>query len=352
MLRHLILALILLLPLTAAAAPGRVQQLSASGDRIDIAGLWHSTCAPVVRQWQRDAAGAAHVLLAGAGESCAPAIRRFRVRVDTGTSFSPALTTDSAAPLQVHAVNADETISLVGFGLSGQELPVVRPDSGFWWPTGDEAASGTVLSIERQGDTLGIALLSYDDRSGAATWHFGTTDLEGPTARAELVRLADGSSPFLGLPITPVPEPSYVIHLAFDSSTRARAWLTRPDALDAGALELVSLGFTRRSFDEAAPHTREPGPWLLARAAGAADDEAWPRALELLPAAGDPAPAWGDAATGAVLTCAGGTDRGLADHCTLRDSAGRLMAEFPVITADRMDGTDLRGEPVILLRPR
>lgn len=358
--RALTLLLVLLLPLAAPAqdAPVRIQGISKSAQGTLIQGSWPSACQPAIRSWRRATSGGMDVVLADNASHCVLGSHPFSIELSETEQFSPVPPAGQITPVRVFSARDDSAPSLVGFALHGGQSHDQAPDSGFWWPQDDDDGSGNVLSLELQGDTLGIALLSHDDLSGAPVWYFGTSHLTGQTVHAELTRLDGGSSPFFGMHVQPIPQPGWTIDIAFASSTRAQIWLSRPSPVHRGELDLASMQFARRSFSKEAQTQQWRGTWLVARDAAPDDDGAstvWPARLDftadqtldkqharLIGRDGEFA-----------LDCRfSAEDAGSAQNCTLRDAAGLPLAKFDQVGLDRLDGHDMQGHTVILLRAR
>lgn len=282
--RFLALMLILLLPLSAPAqdVPVRIQSISENANGTFIQGSWPTACQPAVRSWRRAGSGRMDIVLADDASHCALSAHPFSIELSRTEQFSPVPPVGQITPVHVFAARDDNAPALVGFALHGGQSQNQAPDSGFWWPQGNDDGSGNVLSLELQGDTLGIALLSHDDLSGAPVWYFGTSHLIGQTVHAELTRLDGGSSPFFGMHVQPTPQPGWTIDIAFSSSTRAQIWLSRPSPVRRGELELASMQFARRSFSKEVQTQQWRGRWLVARGAAPGDNGAsavWPAQL-------------------------------------------------------------------------
>ncbi|MGB8635600.1 MAG: hypothetical protein WCD66_13210 [Rhodanobacteraceae bacterium] len=357
---RLALILIAFAPLAVPAqdAPVRIRDINANADGTRITGTWPTSCQPALRTWSHSSAGRMDILLADNASHCALGAHPFSLEVSEREQFSPVLPSDQVSPIHVFAARGSDKPELVGFALRSKQVPAISPDSGFWWPQGADDGSGNVLSLELQGNTLGIALLSHDDLSGAPVWYFGTSELQGQTAHASLSRLEDGSSPFFGMRVQPIPQPGVTVDIAFSSSTSARVWLSRPSPLRPGTLELATMHFARRSFSKDAQPQQWQGTWLVARDAPADDTasaDSWPSRLDfsasqqiarrhvrLIGRQGDFA-----------LDCSNAKDgHGTAQQCTLHDAAGNTLARFDQVGLDRLDGQDTQGHAVVLLRPR
>ncbi len=356
---RLALVLLALLPLALPAqdAPVRIRDINENADGTRITGTWPTACQPALRTWSHSSTGRMDILLADNASHCALGAHPFSLEVSEREQFSPMLPTDKVRPVHVFAARGNDKPELVGFALRSQQAPAISPDSGFWWPQGADDGSGNVLSLELQGDTLGIALLSHDDISGAPVWYFGTSHLQGQTAHASLSRLDDGSSPFFGMHVQPIPQPGVTVDIAFSSSTSARVWLSRPNPLRPGKLDLAAMRFARRSFSQHEQPQQWQGTWLVARDAteDSAAADAWPSRLDfsasqqiskhhvrLIGSEGDFA-----------LDCSNASDdNSTAQQCILHDAAGNTMARFDQVGLDRLDGRDRQGHTVVLLRPR
>ena len=350
-------ALVLLSPLVwGGNVPLRASSPSDPATRIQ--GIWPTTCQPLIGNEHRSGDGALNILLEDDAGSCAPGPHRFSLSVPVRDMFSPAQSPDRITPVRLYARRGDNAPELIGFGLRGGNEQVALPDSGFWWPQGDKAASGNVLSLELQGNTLGIALLSHDDVSGRPVWYFGTSTLSGKIAHARLSRLVDGSSPFFGMPVQPIPEAGWTIDIAFDSGTAARVWLSRPSPVQEGRLELASMQFARRSFASGNHQQQWLGTWRDARDIGDNQVEASNsipsrlrfnasqtldrRQTRLISTQGDFA-----------LDCSRHDAAATSPQsCTLRDASGNSLARFDQVGLQRLDGEDAQGRHIVLLRGR
>lgn len=349
--------LILLSPLVfAGSVPMAASSPSDPATRIE--GIWPTGCQPSIRSERSTPDGSLDILLRKDPGDCAGGPHRFSLMLPARDSFSPALPAEQVVPVHLYAERAGSTPELLGFGLRGGDGSTVRPDSGFWWPQGDQAASGNVLSLELQGDALGIALLSHDDVSGKPVWYFGTSRLSGKTAHARLSRLDDGSSPFFGFSVQPTPHPGWTIDIAFESGTSARVWLSRPSPVQEGRLELASMHFARRSFAVGSRQQQWLGSWLVAR--DLADNQA-PTA-QLIPArlrftASQTLNRRQNRLIGAqgdfALDCNHDAQTSATPRrCVLRDATGAVLARFDQVGLERMDGEDSQGHSIVLLRSR
>lgn len=351
----LFVAIALLAPL-AQAAGVHIRDITGNRQGTVISGLWPSACQPVVAETTLQSTGGRQVVLTDSADRCAPVPHAFSLQLPADRVFAPSARQSGVTPIHVLAQTGDREPVLVGFGLLGGHRDRA-PDSGFWWPQGDNDASGNVLSLELQDDTLVIALLSHDNLSGAPVWYFGASPLEDGIAHAELVRLDDGASAFFGMHVKPVPRPGVTIDIAFDSATRARVWLSRPDPVLNGQLQVVPMTFARRSFLAGPPLFHWQGRWLVAHGPG--DEQA---SVDALPAHLDLRalrPERGgmlqlnDRDSGLFLECSFIQPRPERLHqCTLINADGEPLAHFHQIGLQRMDGTDRHGRAIVLLRPR
>ena len=345
--RWLPLLLLSVLPLVSVASGVRVDRMDGDAGRVGIRGEWPDACVPRVVTWASRSEGV-DVLVGGTDADCAPGAHPFELQVSLGDLFSPAPTEDMVRTLRVFAEHGegkrDDVPALVGFRLIGGSQPAL-PESGFWWPR-EDGASGNVVSLEVQGDQLGVALLGHDSR-GAPQWYFGTATLRGRIAHAELVRV-EGRSLFGGVAASPRAHPELAVDLAFQTSTRATLWLSR--RTDDGEIEVVATPFERRGFDSLPQRQTWLGDWLLA------GGEGLPATLTFTDSSADGRGHLRFAAVdaGFVLECdALEPDvNAAAQHCELRDLLGETHVRFKHVGFDRLDGRDAEGRVVVLLRPR
>ncbi|HET8899004.1 MAG TPA: hypothetical protein VFN09_09570 [Rhodanobacteraceae bacterium] len=320
----------------------RVDRVTATGFHVSVTGVWPDACTPRLLSWAPWAQGF-DVLIGSPQAECAAGAHAFRLELSLDDAFSPALPGEAVRPLRIFAARGNETPRLVGFRLLGGSGSMA-PETGFWWPL-DGTASGNAISLERQGDHLGIALLSHDAR-GEPEWFFGTTTLEGRLAHAELSRLT-GSSLFAGGSASTQAQPALRVELAFASSTRLRMWLSR-QADSRGELDLVASDLERRSFSPLPAQQAWLGEWLLAGGAGLPSQLRWvgsryDRRGGL---------SYHSAEGGYTLECRSTASDGAVEQCRLRDAQGIIRARFDQVGLDRLDGEDEQGRPVVMLRPR
>lgn len=355
---RLLLPLLLLVAPLAGAQTLHVDTVTMRGDHVLVSGTWPGSCTPVLEPLRASASAGTDFLLRDPGDNCkGSGGRDFRTGavITDPAAFSPAApAARTALPVRVLARTPGNPDRLVGFTLHGGSG--VQPDPGFWWPQGKDARGGTVLGIEVQGTNLGVALLTYDDLSGAPVWYFGTAHLDGGPVHVGLARLDDGASPFLAPAPPPVPGRGLGLDLDFHSATEVRAWLSRPGLSAPGTLELAQLHFTRRSFSDLPAQAHWRGRWLLAREQTplSSTGGTWPPQLDF-----DAAPQLDDTHFELDtrdgehrLSCSRASAEHLAARCTLRRADGSLMARFHQVGLDRLDGSDPDGGRVVLLRAR
>lgn len=338
---------------TAAASGVRIDAVAQRSGRIEIVGVWPNSCIPQVQAQTSDDSGL-DVLLADSGNICVQRERKFSVSIEPQDGFSPAPAVDTVRPLHLFAAagNASRP-ALVGFRLLGGANYSIRPDIGFWWPDEHAIGAGSVLSIEVQDQSLGVALMSYDDASGDPIWYFGTTELSGRVAHVELTRMQYGASPFDAAQARPQPHPALAIDLHFLSTTRAQAWISRSQNGPPG-IELVRMQFSRVPFSNLPQAQDWLGPWLLASSPSAHMESELPRTLvwvesivldenrvRLLDQSGTYA-----------LDCrhTGTSEDSPAQQCVLRDRDNTVLARFAEVGLQRLDGVRADGSPVILVR--
>lgn len=350
-----------MLPLVVAAAKPagmHINALHTINSNTTISGIWPNACTPAIQASTTTDSGT-DVLLGSGYDLCAPNAHAFSVTLPAEIPFSPAPMPDRVRPLQVFsAVTPSASPQLVAFRLLGGRDTLSHPDAGFWWPESDATSSGTVLSMELQGDALGVSLMTFDDATGAPVWYFGTSQLHGSVVHVDLVRMNGGSSPFANQQIAPQAQQSLALDLAFASDTRARAYLSHSNAQ--GGIDVVAMTISRVPFTALPQQQDWLGTWLVAGGARGPTSESsqptlpgtfnWASSntldathVRLIEANGNYA-----------LDCQHDTDdeNAPAQYCRLRDADGNIIVVFDHVGFDRLDGHRKDGSPVILIRPR
>lgn len=223
----------------------------------------------------------------------------------------------------------------------------IAPENGFWWSQAGKdsgpASLGTGASVEYQDGQLALGLFGFAT-SGAPTWSFGSTRLQGRVANLALVQLANGDPPFAPTGSQPSAEYGPRLELEFLSPTRARAWLVRHDA--GRDLEVRALNLARSPFATGPIGTAWSGQWVLV-----ADDNGAPRLFEFAEASSQDAETFhlADAGNDASLDCrlAEGTQQ--PGMCTL-SAATVPLADFDQVGLDRLSGRSNDGARVKLIR--
>lgn len=358
---HFALFVTLVLPLAggAHAAGVHISAVQTLNSRTTISGTWPNACTPVV-QVRTATASRTDVLLGSGHDLCAPNPHAFSVTLEPQPPFSPAPLPDRVRPLQIFSAVAPSAPSqLVAFRLLGGRATQSHPDAGFWWPESDTTSSGTVLSMELQGNALGLALMTFDDATGTPVWYFGTTQLHGSVAHVDLVRMDGGSSPFANRQVAPQAHHSLAMDLAFASDTRARAYLSHANAQ--GGIDVVAMTISRVPFTSLPQQQAWLGTWLVAGAAPASTQSATTQPA--LPTSFNWASSSAldashirliDASGNYALDCQYDTEEenAPAQYCRLRDADGNVIVVFDHVGFDRLDGHMQDGSPVILVRPR
>jgi len=226
--------------------------------------------------------------------------------------------------------------------------PVI-PENGFWWPVRNGFAGAgpfSSVTLERQGDRIAVTLLGY--AQGSPTWYFGTSALEGSTARVHLMHMLGGSdSPGRSAQAT-VAEGGPVLHLNFTSPARAEARIEQPVQGSGQAIALQPVELARLAFTPGRAGMTWLGSWVYTRAGSR---EA--RLLAFSAMRSTDAESFGlvDVDVGATLECRhdNGDDDAVPTICMLElgDARG---ATFERIGLDRLDGRTADGTEVRLVR--
>ncbi len=225
-----------------------------------------------------------------------------------------------------------------------------RPESGFWWavPTDDGTPplNGSGLAIERQGNELAVSLLTYEN--GAPTWRFGSTTLEGGTARIAMMRMSGGGEPFQTAGNTPHASPDLALNLDFRSPAEVDAWMVMDTAAAGGGLREERAAFSRVPFADGQVATTWRGRWIFTW-----DQSEHARVLTLTTTSsiGNERFRLATTDTDIALECRMATTgaRRTPDLCTLSDGL-TVLATFDAIGIDRMRGRAQDGGTVQLTR--
>lgn len=232
---------------------------------LTISGTWPTPCTPAFE----------HAALSGSDlridarsalNLCAGGPTAFSLEVNPALALDRPALEPAVYHVSLYAANgAQSDAKLSAFALvdASKAAPAYAPESGLWWTTSKAAAAASrnVFSLERQGNQLTVALMTYD-HAGRATWQVGTAQLDGRVAHVALLTLAGGSDPFTSRAATPHGEPGLTLDLEFTSSSAAKAWLGRRTG-DDGALELQSLDLARLPFAGGAGGDAWRGDWVL-----------------------------------------------------------------------------------------
>lgn len=240
---------------------------------------------------------------------------------------------------------------LIAFNLlrAGWRGSGFRPESGFWWSVSnaDRAfLAGSGLSIEQQGETLAVTLLSYE--AGNAVWYFGNARAAGTLARVPLVRMFGGDSPFSAVGTPPQVEAALTLDLNFLSPSRATAWLTRPYADGREGIQIQSLDLLRLPFDGNSNGAAWKGQWVLI---GEESRQATVFDMNEVATSGAGNFILRSRGDGAELQCrledVGG--HAVPTICSLLDGSD-LLADFDKIGLDQLIGRSPEGQNMRLVR--
>ncbi|MDN5924551.1 MAG: hypothetical protein L0H70_06075 [Xanthomonadales bacterium] len=346
----------LLLPLVAGAQPNavRIDTVHTANNRTTISGVWPNACTPTI-QSHSATLKTTEVVLGSTFDLCAPQPHPFRLTLPAELPFSPAPSPDRVRPLQIFAAaSSNAPVQLVGLRVLGGRQQTSHPDAGFWWPENDTSSSGTVLSMELQGHALGVALMTYDDASGAPVWYFGTSQLQGSVAHVDLIRMQGGNSPFASRQIAPQAQHSLSLDLVFTSDTRAHIYLGRDNPQ--GGLDVSAMTIARVPFSALPQRQSWLGKWLLARTENTAGALALPTSFNWTSSTTLDAThvRLVDASGSYALECqyTDNDDNASAQNCQLRDADGNTLVVFNHVGFSRLDGHTRDGSAVILVRPR
>lgn len=313
----------------------------------ELAGTAALHCAPDVTGAAVSGANDVEIRMHWPIIGCNPArATGFAVAVDVAAVTGVALPRGRVYPVSIRTAEGD----LLAFRLF-DTTPMhrgIQPESGFWWPTANDALAspvsvGTGVGIEVQGSQLAVNVFGFDD-SGAATWYFGTAQQIGRVATAQLVGLQQGDPLLAPMGRQPQARAGLRLELLFLSPTMARAWLVSDvDGRDQLVREFM---LTRRTFDLRGSFTTQlAGRWVLV-----SDGEAAPRQFQWWAQVGR-----GEGRTqlggsdGSVLECRLDPATGAAAACSLSVN-GVVEAEFDQVGFDRLGGRGNDGAAVQLLR--
>jgi hypothetical protein len=336
----------------------RIEALPTRGGaspRLRLQGMWPTPCRPSVESVNLDGSEV-RITLRSLRPLCARAPLPFDLEVDLGKRVGKNW---PATPLRVSVLAANSATAepqLRGFALiepSAVHRPM--PASGLWWPLPEADASnpmaGTGFSIELQFDTLAIAVLGRTPK-GKPTWYFGTGKLRGRSARIDLIAAGNsGREPEADADASDIGNAT--LHMDFEGNGRATAWLdyydlTSPQPL----LRQQVINLAHLPFTEHTDGSAWDGDWVLL---GATPGQ--PRSARQIHLNGTGFSATAEyrlsASDGSVMACeVDPAESRLAPprRCSLRDSSGKLIAEFDSVDINLLDGHAPDRTPVQLLR--
>ncbi|WP_440221820.1 hypothetical protein ACQQ2N_12040 [Dokdonella sp. MW10] len=316
-----------------------------------IEGSWPESCLPVIERTMlqgRDIEVRLRASTRGCTETPSPVTLRTNPAIAGGWRELPLGT----YRVRLFLRHGDGPERLVAFRLleAGAREYAPRPESGFWWavPTDDgmPPLNGSGLAIERQGNELAVSLLTYEN--GAPTWRFGSTKLEGGTARIAMMRMSGGGEPFQTSGSTPHASPDLALNLDFRSPAEVDAWMVVDAAASGSGLREERAAFSRVPFADGQAAATWRGRWIFTW-----DQSDHARVLTLTTTSnlGNDRFRLATTENDIALECRMATSgaRRPPDLCTLSDGL-TVLATFDGIGIDRMKGRALDGGPVQLTR--
>lgn len=315
-----------------------------------IQGMWPNTCLPgVVRTALIDTR--IDVLLRSTATGCSEVATPLILRVNPVRASGLRQMALGIYQVRLFLLDAAGSARLVGFRLlrAGVDDVSARPESGFWWtqPTAsmEPALAGSSLSIEQQGESLAVTLLSYD--AGAPVWYFGSARMPGNIVRVPLLRMSGGDEPFAAPIGNPQAQPGLSLNLQFLGPAQARGWLLRADPANPDGVQSQELQLLRLPFESTLTGANWRGDWILmvegARQASVVllDDVVTADAESFR--LRDQGHQW-------LLQCRlDGAGNSLPAWCSLSGN-DTVVADFDRIGLDRLSGLDTEGRQVRLVR--
>ncbi len=330
-----------------------VFEASDAGQRLILDGAWPTPCLPAQVQLRRQGQDL-RVEARSTRSLCARFPMPFHFDLDIAAALGSRLE-PGLYRVSFYAANAATgPLELREFRLLSIDQQALEPETGFWWPerggdAGVDAAQGSSLSLERQGDTLAAGLLTYDG-DGHADWLFGSGPLQGRSAALTLLGMRDGPSPFGGGGRAPKLSQQASLQLEFFGAARALAWLGWYEQGDGGqpVLRLQALPFVRQSLTGTTDASHWGGRWQLLRDGLPVQnlDFAAPQRQDAEHfVLADPA--------GWLLTCRQAAARPAAppEDCALSQSADGETVLLDSIGLESLGGRDRIGGRVRLQRP-
>ncbi len=285
---------------------------------------------------------------------CAALPTPLEMHVDPAASMGQVLLPPGVYRVGFYAANGTQApLSLRGFALLDTSSPntaALEPESGFWWPAADntESNAGTGLSLERQGSTLILSTMGYNE-AGNPEWYFGSGTLTGRSAHVPLLRMHGGGSLFASdTRFSPEAEAAITLDLEFQSNAHAIAWFSRIN--EGAAIEQRAIPLVRVAFGNEPSGKVWQGEWVLVPDSPGAN----PRRLRLdrLLTADQGNFRLSDDTDGSVLNCHGAIQHTQTppQSCTLEDANGNPIAKFSTVAIMRLDGVGTDGYPARLIR--
>lgn len=315
-----------------------------------VSAEWPDSCLPqLLRSSMVD--GHIDVELRSTGHDCVKAPTPMSLRFNPSREAGQMQMPVGVYEVRFYLARDNGFSELIAFNLlrAGWRDSSFRPESGFWWSvsnTNRAFLAGSGLSIEQQGETLAVTLLSYE--AGNAVWYFGNARAAGTLARVPLVRMFGGDSPFSAVGTPPQVEAALTLDLNFLSPSRASAWLTRPFADGREGIEIQSLDLLRLPFAGNANGAAWKGQWVLI---GEESRQAAVFDLGEVATSGAGNFTLRSRADGAELQCRleDFGEHSVPTFCSLLDG-NELLADFDKIGLDRLIGRNPEGQNMRLVR--
>ncbi len=322
---------------------------------LQISGVWPTSCLPKLTQINVEA-NDIRVEARSSKTLCSQQPTPFAFNVNPAAIMGQGLLAPGLYHVSFYtAMGAQAPLKLSGFKLieaGYSDSASLEPESGFWWPKFDDISisneSGSGLSLERQGTTLIVSMMTYTD-TGQPEWYFGSGSLAGNAAHIALLRMHGGAALFADTPPAfSQAETAMNLDLEFQSSAHAIAWLSRHND-QTQTLELRAMPLVRLPFSNEISGKAWQGEWALIPG----NPEASIRRLRFNELDPDDQDRFRirDGETGISLSCkvshAGAM---LPDSCTLYDATGIPQAQFHAVALTRLEGSDTSEQPVRLIR--